>query len=63
VRESLVQAATRFLIVSVATSRIVSVAACQRQWEMIQATRKILQVSEAREIICTRLGTLPRIEA
>jgi hypothetical protein len=31
--------------------------------DYFQATRKILQVSEARESICTKLGTLPRIEA
>jgi hypothetical protein len=61
--EPVVQAASSFLIVSFAIRRIVSTADQKRQQGISWATQKILQVSGAAQKVCSRLLTLPRVEA
>jgi hypothetical protein len=61
--EPVVQAASNFLIVSVAIRSIVSTADQKRQQEISWATQEILQVSGAAQKVCIRLHTLPRVEA
>ena len=61
--EPVVQAASNFLIVSVVIRSIVSTADQKRQQEISWATQEILQVSGAAQKVCSRLLTLPRVEA